>query len=93
MNTSGMATPTHSVTARKAAEKPNTVPSALENFKSLPDEAYVDVKVVCGLLYCAESTYWAWVKQGRLPKPRKFGRSSRQNVGGIRAVLAAGEGA
>ncbi len=91
--TSTMTSVAHSVTARKAAEKPSEVPFALAHFHSMPNESHVDIDVVAGLFGCGKSTVWFWVKSRRLPQPRKFGRSTRWNVGALRAALAAGEGA
>lgn len=62
--------------------------AALANFDKLPDSAFIDIDVVAGVLSCGKSTVWAWVKSQRLPGPRKFGRSTRWQVGAIRRVLA-----
>lgn len=60
----------------------------LADFQHLPDDAFVDIKVVRGLLSCGTSTVWAWVRSARIPEPRKFGRSTRWNVGALRRHLA-----
>lgn len=88
MNTCTSGTTAHSIVARKAAEKQSEVPFALANFQSIPNEAHVGIDVVAGLFGCGKSTVWAWVKSSRLPQPRKFGRSTRWNVGDLRAMLA-----
>jgi len=69
------------------------MPFALAEFDRLPDSANVDIKVVAGLYGSGISTVWAKLKRREIPKPRKFGRSTRWNVGALRAALAAGEGA
>lgn len=87
MKTGGTAKKTKATSARVADTKPE-VPFALANFPSMPNEAHVDIDVVAALFSCGKSTVWAWTKTLRLPAPRKFGRSTRWNVGDIRAVLA-----
>ena len=84
--------PVHSTVAREAATKAREVPFALENFPRLPPESYVDVKVVAGLIGGGVSTVWAKLKRNDplIPKPRKFGRSTRFNVGQLRAALSTG---
>jgi hypothetical protein len=83
----------HSIDARRGATKAREVPFALEQFTKLPPESYVDVKVVAGLIGGGISTVWARLKRNDplIPKPRKFGRSTRFNVGQLRAALAVGE--
>lgn len=66
----------------------SSIPLALHNFQSLPDDAQVAVDTVAGLFDCGISTVWARVKRCELPKPRKFGRSTRWRVGDLRAMLA-----
>lgn len=92
MQSSIMANLAHSSVAREAATKLREVPFALKNWPSLPDDSYVDIKVIAGLLGCGISTVWARIKRGDplIPKPRKFGRSTRFNVGKQRAALAEG---
>ncbi|MGF6610630.1 putative DNA-binding transcriptional regulator AlpA [Paraburkholderia sp. WSM4175] len=68
-----------------------TIPSALEAFDSLPDSAHVGVRVVAGLYGCAVPTVWRRAREKRIPSPRKFGASSRWNVGELRADLAAND--
>lgn len=67
------------------------IPQALAEFDRLPDSANVDIHVVAGILSCGHSTIWARLKHNDplIPKPRKFGRSTRFNVGELRAALAA----
>jgi predicted DNA-binding transcriptional regulator AlpA len=75
--------------AYKAATAP-VVPAILAEFPKLPDEAYIGVRSVAALFDAGVSTIWARVKRGELPAPKKFGHSTRWNVGAIRAVLAGG---
>jgi predicted DNA-binding transcriptional regulator AlpA len=82
-------------TARQAADSAVAtatakIPAALAGFDELPASAYVDIDVVAGVLSCGRSTIWTWVKSQRMPAPRKFGRSTRWNVGALRAMLAEG---
>nr|WP_255504122.1 transcriptional regulator [Cupriavidus sp. UME77] len=63
-------------------------PSALSSFDQLPDSAQVDAKTVAGLFGVGIATVWRRAKAGTLPKPRKFGVSTRWSVGDIRSVLA-----
>lgn len=61
----------------------------LTNFASLPDDAYIDVGVVSGLLGCSRNTVWRRVAAGILPTGVKIGpNSTRWNVGAIRRYLA-----
>lgn len=68
----------------------SALPKNLIEFGQLPDEAHVDVKVVCGLFGIKEPTVWGWLRAGRLPKPRKFGRATRWQVGDLRKFSASG---
>ncbi|MFM0243034.1 helix-turn-helix transcriptional regulator [Paraburkholderia phytofirmans] len=63
------------------------IPNSLAAWPTLPDDAYVDVRVVAGLFGCAVPTVWRRVRAGLIPNPRKFGSSTRWNVGALRAVL------
>lgn len=78
----------HSTAARKTATHAVKISATLANFDLLPASAYVDIDVVVGVLSCGKSTVWAWVKSQRLPEPRKFGRSTRWQVGDLRRVLS-----
>nr|WP_241019167.1 transcriptional regulator [Paraburkholderia sp. Tr-20389] len=53
----------------------------------LPDSAHVQIRTVAGLFGCSVPTVWRRVREGRLPPPRKFGSTTRFNVGLIRAAL------
>lgn len=61
----------------------------LENFDSLPDSAFVNQRVVEALFACAPATVWRRTQSGLLPEPKKFGRSTRWNVGSLRRALEA----
>ena len=67
------------------------VPATLASFDSLPDAANVDIRTVAGLYGCTVVTVWRRVAKGLIPLPRKFGGSSRWNVGELRTSLAAAE--
>ncbi|MBB5458696.1 AlpA family transcriptional regulator [Paraburkholderia sp. Cpub6] len=67
-----------------------TQAETLASFNDLPDEAHVDVRVVGALYGIATPTVWRRVRDGSIAKPRKFGASSRWNVGELRAALATG---
>ncbi|MEB2544361.1 helix-turn-helix transcriptional regulator [Burkholderia cenocepacia] len=60
---------------------------ALVSFDDLPDSAHVDVRTVAGLYGCSVATVWRRVAAGMIPSAKKFGHSSRWNVGELRAVL------
>jgi len=65
--------------------------AALEAFDDLPDSAFVALPVVCVLFGCAPATVWRRVSAGELVAPHRFGkRTSRWNVGQLRAALAQG---
>jgi len=58
------------------------------DFDGLPNDAFVDKYQVCKLLSCSVATVWRWCKDGRLPKPVKFGaRLTRWRVGDLRELL------
>lgn len=63
------------------------VPEGLSHFNNLPDLAQVDAAVVIRLYGCSMATLWRRVNQNLIPQPRKFGRSTRWNVGQLRRHL------
>lgn len=67
------------------------VQRALEQFPSLPDDALIDIRVVCALRGRSPASTWRDVAQGRLPRPVKVGHSTRFRVGGVRASLPRGD--
>ena len=67
---------------------PESIPSALENFDRLPDSANVRQPTVLALYGISGPTLWRWVKQGKVPKPRKLSeRVTVWSVGSLRAAL------
>lgn len=65
------------------------VPGSLRNFDALPDSAEVRLPTVTSLFGISAATVWRRVKDGALPKPRKFGPNTTSwRVGELRAVLA-----
>lgn len=68
------------------------IPTALQNFDSLPNSAEVRLPVVCGFYGISPATTWRGVKAGRIPAPRKFSpRCTTWNVGELRAAKARGK--
>ncbi|MGU7843021.1 helix-turn-helix transcriptional regulator [Burkholderia sp. AW33-5] len=63
------------------------IPKALAAFDSLPDSAHVDVRSVAGLFGCSVPTVWRRVAAGLIPTAKKFGHSTRWNVGELRKFL------
>ncbi len=73
--------------ADKVKSPATNLPSALQNFDSLPDSAHVRLPVVTGLFACSAATVWRHVKAGILPKPTKLSkRLTAWNVGELRRV-------
>lgn len=63
--------------------------SALQNFDSLPDSAYVRLPVVEALYGCSAATVWRRVKDGGIPAPARLSvRISAWNVGQLRLSLS-----
>lgn len=77
----------------RRAKKPNpstASKSALAEFDTLPETAWVDLRVVAALSGRSPATVWRHSLIGLLPAPKRFGaRCTRWNVGQLRAVLAA----
>jgi predicted DNA-binding transcriptional regulator AlpA len=61
--------------------------SDLANFDELPNAAHVDVHIVAALFGCKVSTIWARLRRNEVPQPKKFGSSTRWNVGELRSAL------
>lgn len=71
-------------------ESTPNVPSALLNFDSLPDSAFIRLPVIKALYGVSSATIWRGVKTGSIPKPSKLSeRCTAWNVGLVRAALAA----
>ena len=76
-----------SITRKAVTEK--TIPDALRLFDELPDSAYVRQPVVEALFGCSPATVWRRVKDGGIPRPRKFSeRITAWNVGALRQALS-----
>lgn len=63
------------------------LPDAFVRFDTLPDAGWVDQATIEWLIGCSSATIWRRVHSGLLPKPKKFGRSTRWNVGAIRLAM------
>ncbi|SED20263.1 transcriptional regulator, AlpA family [Rhizobiales bacterium GAS191] len=60
----------------------------LEQFSSLPDEALIEIRVVCALRGRSSASTWRDVAAGRLAPPVRVGeRSSRWRVGDVRSSI------
>lgn len=59
------------------------------SFDALPNAAHVRLPVVATLYATSPSNVWRWVKEGRIPKPRKLGpQTTVWNVGDLRRALS-----
>lgn len=66
-----------------------SVTSFIKDFDARPDASFVRIDVVSWLFDCSTATIWRWVKESRIPAPKKLGsRISAWNVGELRASLA-----
>ena len=64
------------------------IPDTLRHFDQLPDAAHVRQPIVERLFACSGATVWRRVKDGRIPKPRKYSdRVTAWNVGELRRAL------
>jgi predicted DNA-binding transcriptional regulator AlpA len=64
--------------------------TALTNFDTLPDSAFVRLPTVTALFACHAATIWRRVAAGDLPQPVRLGpRVTAWRVGDLRAKLAA----
>lgn len=71
-------------------ELSQSIPTALVNWESMPDSAFVRLPVMQGLYGVSAASIWRGVKRGSIPKPIKLSeRCTCWNVGAIRAALAA----
>lgn len=71
-------------------ELTQAIPSALANFDSMPDSAYIRLPIIKALYGVSSATIWRGCKNGTIPKPKKLTeRTTAWNVGQIRAALAA----
>jgi predicted DNA-binding transcriptional regulator AlpA len=62
----------------------------LEIFPSLPDDALIEIRVVCALIGRSPASIYRDVAAGRLAQPVKVGSSTRWRAGGVRAALKGG---
>ena len=62
------------------------MPPRIEILESLPDDAQVSVSETCLLLHRSRQSLYRDIAAGHIPKPRKFGRSTRFRLGDIRAL-------
>jgi len=59
----------------------------LELINSMPDEAAIDIVVLCALKGRSPASIWRDVKAGRIPAPFKAGpRSTRWRLGEVRSA-------
>jgi len=60
---------------------------AAAHFDELPDNGYVRAPVVRALFGIANATMYRWIIAGRIPAPKKIGRTSLFQVGQLRACM------
>lgn len=59
------------------------------DFDARPDASFVRLNIVKWLFDCSAATIWRWVKESRIPAPKKLGsRITAWNVGELRAALS-----
>jgi len=61
--------------------------SALREFDTLPDSAYVRLPVITALVGISRATVWRWTRQGNLPKSIRISGVTLWSVGGLRRCL------
>jgi excisionase family DNA binding protein len=69
--------------------KKKEVPFAVANFSQFSDDAGLTPRESAMVLGIGLSTYWAWLKQGRITA-RRIGRTTRTSVGTLRRIMAGG---
>lgn len=70
-------------------ELTQNIPSALVNFDSMPDSAFIRLPVIMALYGVSKATIWRGVKNQTIPKPVKLTqRTTAWNVGQVRTALA-----
>ena len=62
------------------------VDRAFETLPFLPDDALVDIWIVCAMKGRSKASVWRDVAAGRLPTPVKLGGSTRWCLGAVRAA-------
>lgn len=65
------------------------IPFAVTNFPGLPDDAGLTPRESAMILRIGLSTYWSWLKQGKLTA-RRIGRTTRTAAGELRRLIAEG---
>jgi predicted DNA-binding transcriptional regulator AlpA len=88
--------PKRKPTCRKTSprRKPSlpSIPDALKYFDSLPDSAYIRLRILCSLRGESAATIWRRVAAGAIPPPKKLGPNvTAWNVGQLRAAMRAQE--
>ena len=63
------------------------VKRTLEIFPSLPDDAFIELRVVCALRGRSRASTYRDVAEGRLAPPVRVGGSARWRVGDTRASM------
>jgi predicted DNA-binding transcriptional regulator AlpA len=76
---------------RGRAAKLERAEQQIAGFDKLANARLVPVEVVAGLMGVHVATVWGHVKAGHLPQPVRIGRTTRWQVGALRAVLAGGK--
>lgn len=61
--------------------------SALKEFDTLPDSAYVRLPVITALIGVSRATVWRWTREGNLPKSIRISGVTLWSVGGLRKCL------
>ncbi len=61
--------------------------SALKEFDTLPDSAYVRLPVITALVGISRATVWRWTRQGNLPKSIRISGVTLWSVGALRKCL------
>lgn len=76
--------------AQLKRELTQSIPTALVNWESMPDSAFVRLPVMQGLYGVSAASIWRGVKRGSIPQPVRLSeRCTCWNVGAVRAALAA----
>jgi predicted DNA-binding transcriptional regulator AlpA len=61
--------------------------SALKEFDTLPDSAYIRLPVITALIGVSRATVWRWTRQGNLPKSIRISGVTLWSVGALRKSL------
>lgn len=66
------------------------LPDAARNFDKMPNSARIDIATLTAVTGRSRATIYRWIEKGFLPKPRKPGGPTSQNVwivGDVRKAL------